>query len=126
MNQTNKYSYFQSIGVFLAGCFLFTFLAMMEFAVASYLDRRKTNKRLMKLSRKGHNVDMECETATKFRRPTVAYLKDTMSGLRPATVDVYSRWFFPASFVTFFGVYWITLFFSLQDLPKDMIVFQRI
>ena len=30
---------FQAVGIFLAGCFVFTFLAMLEYSVASYLER---------------------------------------------------------------------------------------
>ena len=29
----------QAVGIFLAGCFVFTFLAMLEYSVASYLER---------------------------------------------------------------------------------------
>lgn len=32
----------QAIGVFLAGCFVFTFLAFLEYSAASYLERRRS------------------------------------------------------------------------------------
>ncbi len=35
-------AYPKSIGIFLAGCFVFTFLAFLEYSAASYLERRRS------------------------------------------------------------------------------------
>ena len=32
------------MGIFLAGCFLFNFITLIEYSVASYLDRKRTRK----------------------------------------------------------------------------------
>jgi hypothetical protein len=53
----------QAIGVFLAGCFLFTFLALMEFSVASYLERRKTTQKLLQMSRQVRKKGRCCITS---------------------------------------------------------------
>ena len=36
----HHYIFFQAIGIFLAGCFLFTFMSLMEYSLASFLGRR--------------------------------------------------------------------------------------
>ena len=103
---------FQSIGIFLAGCFLFTFMAMMEYSVASYLERRKVTRRILRqMSSKNHEDYAEEE--------------NTLGRLRPATIDAYSRVIFPAAFLTFFVVYWIILLCSLENLSDDVIAIQR-
>lgn len=129
-----KTSFFlQSIGVFLAGCFLFTFFALMEYSVASYLERRSTTKKLIKMSRQrpvpkaeASSVASNIEENYNFhRRPTLAHLRETLSGLRPASVDVYSRVIFPLAFVAFHMIYWITCYASLEPLPDDVILLHR-
>ena len=117
--------------MFLAGCFLFTFFALMEYSVASYLERRSTAKKLIKMSRQR---PAKAETASSSngeeqynyqRRPTMAHLRETLSGLRPAAVDVYSRVIFPLAFVAFHMIYWITCYASLEALPNDVILLHR-
>ena len=44
-------AYPKSIGVFLAGCFVFTFLAFLEYSMASYLERRRSFARRVRNTR---------------------------------------------------------------------------
>ncbi len=136
----------------MAGCFFFTFLAMIEFAVASFLEKRKTSRRLIKMSRTGNSrrnmkiesdkspLAVECESAPslddKFcstensaklraRRPTLGNLKEVIKTLRPASVDLYSRYLFPMAFVSFLLTYWLYLICSWKSLSVDFIPFER-
>ena len=44
-------AYPKSIGVFLAGCFVFTFLAFLEYSAASYLERRRSFAKRVRTTR---------------------------------------------------------------------------
>ncbi len=49
-------AYPKSIGVFLAGCFVFTFLAFLEYSAASYLERRRNMGKFTGISNVFGNV----------------------------------------------------------------------
>ena len=91
---------FQAVGVFLAGCFVFTFLAMLEYSVASYLERGN------------HKISA--------RRMSVV-----SGGLRPSAVDLCSRGAFPLAFALFLAVYWTTCLLSVPALPDDVVMLSR-
>ena len=95
---------------------------MMEYAVASYMERRKNTRHLMKQISNEQNQDqILVKNQVRQRRNTMANL---MISVRPATVDVYSRILFPLAFMAFFGIYWTVLCLKLDALPEDMVVLQ--
>ena len=93
-------------------------MAMMEYAVASYMERRKSTRRLIKQISREQNQEQVLVKKVAGRRNTVANL---MVSVRPASVDVYSRILFPLAFMMFFGIYWIVLSFKLETLPDDIV-----
>ena len=60
----------QAIGIFLQGCFLFNFATLMEYSVASYIERRR-NRHNQKTN---NNIcsDSESESASKKNSVTVS------------------------------------------------------
>lgn len=99
----------------------------MEYAVASYLERRRTTKRLIKMSksRQGSpNVDPENQAIRRQRKKSLAYIRESL-GLRPATVDFYSRFLFPVTFVTFLVFYASYCMCNLESLPQDIMMLER-
>jgi gamma-aminobutyric acid receptor subunit rho len=130
-------AYPKSIGVFLAGCFVFTFFAFLEYSAASYLERRRALGKIKAVSAAMAEDSSEARTirrssppktnhlappaVNKSRRFTLAGVRDPM-GLRPSAVDVYSRLLFPAAFVLFHMIYWSYSLFSLEELPEDVIL----
>ena len=60
----------QAIGIFLQGCFLFNFATLMEYSVASYIERRR-NRHNQKIN---NNIcsDSESESASKKNSVTVS------------------------------------------------------
>ena len=90
----------QAVGIFLAGCFVFTFMAMLEYSVASYLERGN------------HKISV--------RRMSVV-----SGGLRPSVVDLCSRAAFPIAFSLFMAIYWTTCLLSVPALPSDVVMLTR-
>ncbi len=120
-------AYPKSIGVFLAGCFVFTFLAFLEYSAASYLERRRSLGKGLPPSSSETATGGEEEEAGKYykkRRFTLAGMTDPM-GLRPSQVDVYSRILFPVAFCLFQAIYWSVSFLSLTPYPEDVVVLVR-
>lgn len=104
---------------------------MMEYAVASYLERRKTTRRLIKMSKSRQGspncIDPEKapQTIRRQRKKSLAYIRDTLSYLKPAKVDFYSRFLFPMTFVTFLVIYSSYCLHNLEPLPDDMVILER-
>ena len=90
-------------------------MAMMEYAVASYIQRRRSPGLIKQI----HRNQEEPMNQKKVRRQTLANI---MVAVRPASVDVYSRILFPTAFLIFFTIYWIVLSFKLEKLPNDIII----
>jgi len=138
-------AYPKSSGVFLAGCFVFTFFAFLEYSAASYLERRrafgkikavnavinnedsseiKQQQQQQQLQQRSNSNYLCPPQPNKNRRFTLTGMRDPL-GLRPSAVDVYSRILFPASFFLFHVVYWSYSLFSLEDLPSDVILLHK-
>ena len=128
-------AYPKAIGVFLAGCFVFTFLAFLEYSAASYLHRRRSFADGAKASicsdSPPPNLVEACNaqgtTKQGGRRFTLVAIgvKDTTGKVKPSAVDLYSRIVFPVAFVLFQVIYWLVLFLSLDPLPNDVTMLER-
>ena len=116
----------KSLGLFLGGCFFFTFMAMVEFSVTSYLERQKPINKPIKIPRKtsADNLDIENSGHIRPRRQTLAQLW-TKQRVKPSKVDVYSRVIFPVSFFLFHLVYWLVGQFSSDSIPTGVIILRR-
>ncbi len=129
---------------------MFTFLSLMEYSAASYLERRRIlNQR--RLSPQPAAADSEqhqrmlrhlnmglqkasqqqltptgTPTSVRKRKLTMAAgeLKDVL-GWRPSAVDLYSRALFPATFALFQLIYWMTCLLSVPALPEDAVILNR-
>jgi hypothetical protein len=125
--------------VFLAGCFVFTFLALMEFSAASYMERRRSlNQKRLSVMPNAEHILSELSRASLRKQATAtpprmrklttvvtAELKDTL-GWKPSAVDLYSRYVFPGAFVLFQLIYWITCLLSVPVLPSDAVILNRV
>ena len=83
-----KFVTLQAIGIFLQGCFLFNFATLMEYSVASYIERRRTrhNQKL------NNNIcsDSESEPASKKNSVTASSIFPTKGTTKMcASIDSY-------------------------------------
>ena len=127
-------AYPKGIGVFLAGCFLFTFLALIEYSAASYLLRRRprddeAGQRTPKMSSSAESVEAgrgpNRQLVRRIRKmTTLSELRDP-HGWKPSAVDLFSRVVFPLAFLLFHVVYWSVSFCSVPPLPDDALVLVR-
>ena len=118
------------LGLFLGGCFFFTFMAMVEFSVTSYLERQKPINKPIKIPRKmsdDNQADIEHGGEggnIRYRRQTLAQLW-MKQRIKPSKVDLYSRVIFPVSFFLFHLVYWVVCQSISDSIPSGVIILRR-
>ncbi|TRY68905.1 hypothetical protein TCAL_03794 [Tigriopus californicus] len=113
-------AYPKSIGIFLAGCFLFTFMALIEYSAASFLERRRTgNRQLVRVQKQ--STTSNGSGMNDGRRFTLSNVRDPL-GWRPSIIDLYSRFLFPVAFLLFQIIYWLTCYLCQEAWPNDMVL----
>lgn len=118
-------AYPKSIGIFLAGCFLFTFMALIEYSAASFLERRRTgNNRSLRVQGQKQSTTSNGSGMNDGRRFTLSNVRDPL-GWRPSIIDLYSRFLFPLVFLLFQIIYWLTCYLCQESWPSDMVMMNR-
>ena len=110
--------YPKGICLFLSGCFLFTFLALLEYAIVNYLYQQSRGRCLNRRD-KLYTVEDD-ERGYEDINDNDA---DPKSKCR--SVDSVARIIFPLLFILFHLVYWTLSLLNINPLPPEAVVLQR-